>query len=231
MIKIEGLTKSYGGQPVLQDIDLDGEARRVPRRARPQRRRQVDAAALHQPPDAARRRRDRDRRHGVRRRTRRACGCCGRVAMIFQHHNLVKRLSVLKNVLVGRMAGLSSDPRSCSSSPKRTSRSRWNASARVELAHKANVAHRPALGRRAAARRHRPRAGAAAEGHPGRRAGGQPRPEDLAHRARLSQGDLQGRGHHGDLQPAPGRLRAWSSASASSACRPARSSSTTRRTS
>ena len=28
--------------------------------------------------------------------------------MIFQHHNLVKRLSVLKNVLVGRMAGLSS---------------------------------------------------------------------------------------------------------------------------
>ena len=27
--------------------------------------------------------------------------------MIFQHHNLVKRLSVLKNVLVGRMAGLS----------------------------------------------------------------------------------------------------------------------------
>ena len=29
-------------------------------------------------------------------------------AMIFQHHNLVKRLSVLKNVLVGRMAGYSS---------------------------------------------------------------------------------------------------------------------------
>ena len=30
------------------------------------------------------------------------------IAMIFQHHNLVKRLSVLKNVLVGRMAGYSS---------------------------------------------------------------------------------------------------------------------------
>jgi len=29
------------------------------------------------------------------------------VAMIFQHHNLVRRLSVLKNVLVGRMAGRS----------------------------------------------------------------------------------------------------------------------------
>jgi phosphonate transport system ATP-binding protein len=29
------------------------------------------------------------------------------VAMIFQQHNLVRRLSVLKNVLVGRMAGLS----------------------------------------------------------------------------------------------------------------------------
>jgi len=30
------------------------------------------------------------------------------IAMIFQQHNLVKRLSVLKNVLVGRMAGVSS---------------------------------------------------------------------------------------------------------------------------
>lgn len=30
------------------------------------------------------------------------------IAMIFQHHNLVKRLSVLKNVMVGRMAGCSS---------------------------------------------------------------------------------------------------------------------------
>lgn len=30
------------------------------------------------------------------------------IAMIFQHHNLVKRLSVLKNVMVGRMAGTSS---------------------------------------------------------------------------------------------------------------------------
>jgi phosphonate transport system ATP-binding protein len=30
------------------------------------------------------------------------------IAMIFQQHNLVKRLSVLKNVLVGRMAGASS---------------------------------------------------------------------------------------------------------------------------
>lgn len=30
------------------------------------------------------------------------------IAMIFQHHNLVKRLSVLKNVMVGRMAGYSS---------------------------------------------------------------------------------------------------------------------------
>jgi phosphonate transport system ATP-binding protein len=30
------------------------------------------------------------------------------IAMIFQHHNLVKRLSVLKNVMVGRMAGRSS---------------------------------------------------------------------------------------------------------------------------
>jgi phosphonate transport system ATP-binding protein len=30
------------------------------------------------------------------------------IAMIFQQHNLVKRLSVLKNVLVGRLAGYSS---------------------------------------------------------------------------------------------------------------------------
>jgi phosphonate transport system ATP-binding protein len=34
--------------------------------------------------------------------------CPRPIAMIFQQHNLVKRLSVLKNVLVGRMAGASS---------------------------------------------------------------------------------------------------------------------------
>ena len=111
--------------------------------------------------------------------------------MIFQHHNLVKRLSVLKNVLVGRMADLSPCSRRCSSFPE----------ADVEIAlqclersssPQGEAARRHAVGRRAAARRHRPRAGAAAQVHAGRRAGREPRPEDLAHRAHVPQAELQG---------------------------------------
>jgi len=58
--------------------------------------------------------------------------------MIFQHHNLVKRLSVLKNVLVGRMAGLSSILTMLQLFPKRDVEIAMEALARVELPHKAN---------------------------------------------------------------------------------------------
>ena len=108
------------------------------------------------------------------------------VAMIFQQHNLVKRLSVLKNVLVGRMADLS---------PILLSSLQLFPEADVKIARHCleQVGHdaqgrqprRRAVGRRAAARRHRPRAGAAAQVHAGRRAGGEPRSQDLAHRAHL----------------------------------------------
>ena len=88
----------------------------------------------------------------------------------------------------GRMAGHVVAPRRCCSCFRKRD---------VEIAHglpargssfaQGDVARRPALRRRAAARRHRPRAGAAAGRDPCRRAGGEPRSEDLARRARLSQ--------------------------------------------
>ena len=59
------------------------------------------------------------------------------VAMIFQHHNLVKRLSVLKNVLVGRMAGMSSILSALQIFPKRDVEIAMECLARVELTHKA----------------------------------------------------------------------------------------------
>ena len=125
MIKIEGLKKSYAGRPVLQGIDLSVKAgeflvvlgpsgagkstllRCINGLAQPDAGRTViDGKVL-------------DLRHGA----------AGKrpVAMIFQHHNLVKRLSVLKNVLVGRMAGLSSLLSMLQLFRKRTSRSRWTA--------------------------------------------------------------------------------------------------------
>ncbi|SHF98339.1 phosphonate transport system ATP-binding protein [Microbulbifer donghaiensis] len=45
-----------------------------------------------------------ERCHGQRKAARRALR--KRIAMVFQHHNLIGRLSVIKNVLVGRMAGI-----------------------------------------------------------------------------------------------------------------------------
>ena len=61
---------------------------------------------------------------------------------------------------------------------------------------------------------------------PGRRAGRQPRPEDVAHRAHLPQDDLQGSRASRCSATCTRSTTRWSSASASSACRPARSSST-----
>lgn len=59
--------------------------------------------------------------------------------MIFQHHNLVKRLSVLKNVLVGRMAGMSSLMALFQLFPARDVEQALACLRRVELEHKAQV--------------------------------------------------------------------------------------------
>ena len=108
MIKDENLAKSYGSRQVLNGIDMQVNAGEFlvvlgPSGAGKSTllrcmnglvtadsgRIVIDSHAID-----AKRRQPRERKREI--------------AMIFQHHNLVKRLSVLKNVLVGRMAGYSS---------------------------------------------------------------------------------------------------------------------------
>ncbi|CAN7512979.1 phosphonate ABC transporter ATP-binding protein [Bosea sp. LjRoot90] len=136
MIKIEGLKKSYAGRPVLQDIDLSVKAGEFlvvlgPSGAgKSTLLRCINGLAL---PDAGRTVIDGkvfDLKRGARGKRP--------VAMIFQHHNLVKRLSVLKNVLVGRMAGLSSFLSMLQLFPRQDVAIALDCLARVELAHKAN---------------------------------------------------------------------------------------------
>lgn len=136
MIKIEGLKKSYAGRPVLQGIDLAVKAgeflvvlgpsgagkstllRCVNGLVRPDAGRTVIDGAVFD---------GRRSRRGPR-----------PVAMIFQHHNLVKRLSVLKNVLVGRMAGLSPLLTMLQLFPHSDVEIAMEALRRVELPHKAH---------------------------------------------------------------------------------------------
>jgi phosphonate transport system ATP-binding protein len=61
------------------------------------------------------------------------------VAMIFQQHNLVRRLSVLKNVLVGRMAGLSPLLTACHLFPDVDVRIAMHCLEQVHLADKARA--------------------------------------------------------------------------------------------
>jgi phosphonate transport system ATP-binding protein len=108
VITIQGLSKSYAGRSVLKGVDLSvrpGEFLVVlgPSGAgKSTLLRCINGLAQ---PDGG---------HVLIDGTEYRAGRAGRreqrrpVAMIFQHHNLVRRLTVLKNVLVGRMAGLSS---------------------------------------------------------------------------------------------------------------------------
>jgi phosphonate transport system ATP-binding protein len=136
MIKIEGLKKSYAGRPVLQGIDLTVKAGEFlvvlgPSGAgKSTLLRCINGLAE---PDAGRTLID-----GAVFDAKRSVRGTRPVAMIFQHHNLVKRLSVLKNVLVGRMAGLSSILSMLQLFPKRDVAIAMEALTRVELPHKAN---------------------------------------------------------------------------------------------
>jgi phosphonate transport system ATP-binding protein len=137
MITIEGLRKSYGGRPVLQGIDLTvkpGEFLVIlgPSGAGKSTLLRCVNGLVH--PDAGRIAID-----GNEFDAERAGRGLRPVAMIFQHHNLVKRLSVLKNVLVGRMAGLSSVLSALQIFPKRDVEIAMECLARVELSHKANA--------------------------------------------------------------------------------------------
>ena len=97
------------------------------------------------------------------------------IGMIFQQFNLVRRASVLDNVLAGRLGYVPAWPSLVGRFPAARPRPR----ARVPGPGRPRAVRRPArghaLGRRAAARRHRARAGPGAAGDPGRRAHREPR--------------------------------------------------------
>jgi phosphonate transport system ATP-binding protein len=136
MIKIEGLKKSYGGKPVLQGIDLEvksGEFLVVLGPSGAGKSTMLRCINGLTPADAGKIVID-----GTVFDSKRAAG--GRlrpVAMIFQHHNLVKRLTVLKNILVGRMAGMSSILSALQIFPTKDVEIAMECLQRVELTHKA----------------------------------------------------------------------------------------------
>ncbi|HVL73330.1 MAG TPA: phosphonate ABC transporter ATP-binding protein [Beijerinckiaceae bacterium] len=137
MIEVEGLAKSYGGRKVLNDVSLSVQAgefvvvlgpsgagkstllRCINGLVQPDGGRvAVDGREVAV--------RDTGRREGVR-----------PIAMVFQHHNLVRRLSVLKNVLVGRMATTPSLLALCQLFRKADVDLAFEALREVELEHKA----------------------------------------------------------------------------------------------
>jgi phosphonate transport system ATP-binding protein len=137
MITIQGLAKSYAGRSVLKGVDLSVRAgeflvvlgpsgagkstllRCVNGLVQPDGGRILIDGAEYKSTGAGRREQRRP------------------VAMIFQHHNLVKRLTVLKNVLVGRMAGHSSLLAALQLFPARDVEAAMACLARVELPHRA----------------------------------------------------------------------------------------------
>jgi phosphonate transport system ATP-binding protein len=137
MITIQGLSKSYAGRSVLKGVDLSVRAGEFlvvlgPSGAgKSTLLRCVNGLAQ---PDSGRILIDgvEYRSSGAGRREQRRP-----VAMIFQHHNLVRRLTVLKNVLVGRMAGLSSLLALLQLFPSRDVQTALACLERVELSHKA----------------------------------------------------------------------------------------------
>ena len=153
-----------------------------------------------------------------------------RIGMIFQEFNLVERLTVMQNVLSGRLGyvGLFASLRY--RFPPADIRAAFELLDRVGLAGYHDQRADALVGRAAAARRHRARADATPRAAAGRRADGEPRPEDIApdHAADRRTGDASVR------TPALVNLHDVALArvvlpTASSASRPARSSSTARR--
>ena len=135
MIAIQGLSKSYGGRSVLKGVDLSvraGEFLVVLGPSGAGKSTLLRCVNGLVQPDGGRILIDgAEYKSGGRREERRP------VAMIFQHHNLVRRLTVLKNVLVGRMAGHSSLLAMLQLFPARDVEIAMAALERVELSHRA----------------------------------------------------------------------------------------------
>jgi len=139
MIRVRQLTKQYGDNPVLRGIDLDIAAgqfvvvlgqsgagkstllRCMNRLAR------ADGGELQVAGIDAMQARD---ERALRRQ----------VAMIFQHHNVVPRLSVLKNVLTGRLGAVSTLASLLQLFSRADVELARQCLARVELGHKAGRA-------------------------------------------------------------------------------------------
>ena len=126
MLVLDGVTRTLRQKTAVSDVSSAIRSGQLRRRHRPLRRRQVDAAAHDQPAGRSERRPHplrRDRRH----RAARARSCAhwrARCAMIFQQFNLVGRLDVLTNVLMGRLADVPTWRALLSCGPTRTRRSR-----------------------------------------------------------------------------------------------------------
>ena len=129
--------------------------------------------------------------------------------MIFQQFNLVRRASVLDNVLAGRLGFIPPAAEPARALPG----ARPRAGPGVPGPGRARAPGRPprrhAVGRRAAARGHRARAGPAARGDPGRRAHREPRsarsPASIMDILRTHQPRARA---HARGEPAPARDRA-----------------------
>lgn len=108
MIEVRGLYKSYNGRDdVLEDISFrvdPGEFVVVLGPSGAGKSTLLRCLNYLSPPTAGEILIRGERCHGQGKSARRALR--KRIAMVFQHHNLIGRLSVIKNVLVGRMAGI-----------------------------------------------------------------------------------------------------------------------------
>ena len=131
-----------------------------------------------------------------------------RAAMIFQQFNLVGRLDVLTNVLMGRLAAVPTWRALTAPVDRRGQGDRAVRARAVRCRGVRGAARRPAFRRPAAARRDRARAGAGAADHPGRRAGRLARSAQHRGGDGCAAADQQAFRHHGDLQPAFARSRA-----------------------
>lgn len=206
MISIRQLTKHYGPNPVLRGIDLEvaagefvvvlgqsGAGKSTLLRCI-NRLVQADSGTLSVAGIDALACRD----TSVLRR---------QAAMIFQHHNVVPRLSVLKNVLTGCLGAVSTLTSIMQLFRREDVALAMQCLERVELAHKARERTDSLSGGADATRGHRTCPGATPKSDSGRRAGGQSRPEDCAPGAAIFARRHAGAGYHGVVQPAPGRLR------------------------
>ena len=103
------ISKSYvAGKPILSDINLVFARQRHDRHHRPVRHRQIHLDPLHQPAGHADIGQNPVSRHRLTAMSGRALRAVRRrIGMVHQEYNLVERLSVMENVLTGRLGYVS----------------------------------------------------------------------------------------------------------------------------